>query len=255
MFLYELMKSFYSKSFEIVTKITSFKCLICRESLNLTKNNLFYCSKCDLYQFRPQPNKFIWRLIYFRSLSSSYKSLESIKHRRKAAISKLRLIENYAKKGKIFEIGPNGGLFLYQARKNGWHVEGNEISFMATKWAKKIFNLEFHRKFFIYVPLQNNSYNAFVMSHVLEHTYNPLAVLKKVYKALRPEGVLAIFIPNKSILQIHESYELFHMFEFQKRGLQNLLSSIGFEKVFEKDEIHNKMNNLILIYKKPNYLI
>jgi 2-polyprenyl-3-methyl-5-hydroxy-6-metoxy-1,4-benzoquinol methylase len=46
------------------------------------------------------------------------------------------------------------------------------------------------------------TFDIIVMSHVLEHTYRPLDILKGVIKMLRPNGILILAVPNPVRLSV-----------------------------------------------------
>lgn len=173
------------------------------------------------------------------------KVFSDLKHLEK----RLALLERYVSPGKLFDIGANGGGFLFVARKKGWHIEGNEISLSAVRWAKKYMGIKLHWGYFVNCKLKNESYDAIVMTNVLEHTHDPYKVLRKTYRALKPGGVTMVLIPIKDRKQIRKYYEPFHLFEFEKEGLYKMMDAIGFKKLYERKH-PSTIQTTMFIYQK-----
>lgn len=69
----------------------------------------------------------------------------------------------------------------------------------------------------------NKEFNTVVCRHSLEHFYNPYLVLKKIRKALKPDGNLILILPNPEAKQIKE-----HYYCWQPECITSLLEKTGF---------------------------
>ena len=69
-------------------------------------------------------------------------------------------------------------------------------------------------------------FDMIILSHILEHVYNPKIYLNKIKNMLTPGGYLLIEVPN---LFGHISYERTHLYCFWSQSLKNLLQSLGFK--------------------------
>jgi 2-polyprenyl-3-methyl-5-hydroxy-6-metoxy-1,4-benzoquinol methylase len=71
-----------------------------------------------------------------------------------------------------------------------------------------------------------HQYDLIVMSHVLEHMFDPVAILELIRSQLAKEGILALEVPN---YHCHPSTDLVHNFLFTPVSLRNTLGAAGFE--------------------------
>jgi SAM-dependent methyltransferase len=212
--------------------------------------NFYYCKNCYIFQNRPQPNKLIWKLIHKDLLLTAYRNPERLEGLKENHRRRLEVIEEFKSEGRIFDIGANGGVFLDEARKNGWDIMGNELSNAAIAWARNNLNIRLYNTYFSKIPERQNSFDAIVMCNVLEHMHDPLLSLKKAYFLLKPEGIIAIFVPIKNFAQIKKKYESLHLFEFEIKGLKKLLESIAIQIIYEVEEKNERFNFLTIICKK-----
>lgn len=247
-----LLRKAFLGAYECLARVGTYRCLYSGKPLKHAYKNLFYSEACDCYQFRPQPPPWLWKAMHRWTLLSAYRSEESLESRKKEAEDLLDILEPLVKtKGKLFDVGANGGIFLDVARKRGWDVQGNELSLRAIAWAKQHLSLELHHEYFSNIRFKSDSFTMIVMWNVLEHTHNPQKELKVAYKALAPGGIIAIYVPAKTPEQIRKAYEPFHLFEFRKEGVQKLLTRTGFVKVKIREDRSDEINHLMLIYRKP----
>lgn len=115
--------------------------------------------------------------------------------------TRLRTLLEYKQEGDLLEIGCGTGNFLSEACSE-FAVSGLEISKYAAKEANqkpclkhnvKIGNVEA-------TPLLTAAYDVIVAFNVLEHLASPQPVIKNIYQALKPDGILIGSVPNNSSL-------------------------------------------------------
>lgn len=98
-------------------------------------------------------------------------------------------------RGHLLEIGCGSGLLMQRMRKLGWMVEGVDLDPKAVQQAKtkglSVFAGEIEAR-----KYRDNSFDAIVMSHVIEHVPNPLVLIQECHRILRPEGRLIVVTPN-----------------------------------------------------------
>lgn len=246
-----ILRESYYFLFETLAKIKNYRCFYSKKNLKFEYKNLFYSKDLDIYEFRPQPPMWLWKLMHRKTVLSAYTNEEVLKKREKVSNDTLDLIEKYVKKGILFDIGANGGAFLNTAKKRGWKIEGNELSLDAIKLAKKNFGINLKFGYFTKLDLKKNFYDAIVMWNVLEHTHNPFKELKKAYEVLKSGGIVAILVPTKTKKELRSEYEAFHLFEFQKLGLEKMVEKAGFEKLYSQEGMGNKHHFTKVIYQKP----
>ncbi len=98
--------------------------------------------------------------------------------------------------GRLLEIGCGGGTFLAGMRDLGWEVEGIDFDPVAVDGARRRYGLEVRHGLFEDEDYPLDHFDAIVMSHVIEHVSDPLALLAKCRRILRPSGRLVLLTPN-----------------------------------------------------------
>ena len=103
---------------------------------------------------------------------------------------------NGADRGKLLDLGCGNGRFLALMRDAGWDVRGVEPDPAAAKVAQEQFGIPV-----IVGPLEDarlpaESFDAITLSHVVEHVYDPIALLSECRRLLKPKGRAVIVTPN-----------------------------------------------------------
>ena len=96
---------------------------------------------------------------------------------------------------KLLEIGCGSGWQLEFLRQLGWTVEGLDLDATAVKVASAR-GLRVHLGSLNEQNFPENSFDAVVSSHVIEHVHDPVGLLKECRRILRPDGKLVIITPN-----------------------------------------------------------
>jgi 2-polyprenyl-3-methyl-5-hydroxy-6-metoxy-1,4-benzoquinol methylase len=150
------------------------------------------------------------------------------------AVYGYRQFPKYLKNGRALDIGCGNGYFLSLLKKHGWSVEGVEVSETAAKNAEAAFGVTVHVGSLEDLAFKSRSYDFINMSHVIEHVYDPVALLKKVAKLLAPGGVLYVETPNINSAGFKVCRELWfpletprHLWLFCPETLNMALSSAG----------------------------
>jgi len=77
------------------------------------------------------------------------------------------------------------------------------------------------------MPRPDGSYDVVVLTQVLEHVPDPLAVLREIYRILKPGGRLLLSVPLTAPLH----GEPWHFFHFTHHGIARLTEETGFSIV------------------------
>jgi 2-polyprenyl-3-methyl-5-hydroxy-6-metoxy-1,4-benzoquinol methylase len=104
-------------------------------------------------------------------------------------------IKRYRPAGRFFEIGCGMGYFLDFARRNGYDVSGIEYAALGAKACREKFGLEVTQSSIEAFPETVAAYDVIFMGDVLEHLVDPLEMLKKAVRMLKPGGVIAAEVP------------------------------------------------------------
>ena len=98
--------------------------------------------------------------------------------------------------GRLLEVGCGEGRFSAKMRDRGWKVEGQELDARAAENARKRYGFTIHLGDLGHLALPAETYDAVVMNHVIEHAYDPVALLKDCSRVLRPGGLFVATSPN-----------------------------------------------------------
>ena len=149
---------------------------------------------------------------------------------------RLDIVERLRKPSSLCDFGCGSGELLRAAQKRGWDVCGIEPGVPRK-----------HLEFDIYPDLSKMSHQVDVvtMVHVLEHCPSPVDTLFQLRKALKPDGLIYIEVPNVNSLRARlggsflkplwthdpERYLAFpiHLFYFHASSLRKLLTSQGYK--------------------------
>jgi SAM-dependent methyltransferase len=137
---------------------------------------------------------------------------------------------------RILEIGCGRGLLLKALSHLGHECHGTERSDLAAARARRIVGIRIYTEPLEECLLKENSFDAVILWHVLEHLESPNIILRHLFKLMKPQGLLVIEVPNLSSLQsrlagrhwFHLDIER-HLYHFTPNGLYKLLESAGFE--------------------------
>jgi SAM-dependent methyltransferase len=140
------------------------------------------------------------------------------------------------------------------ARRRGWQVTGVEISPESAKRARQDYGLT------VYPAMTDKAADArfdlITAWHVLEHTLDPLALLRQAADRLHENGVLALQVPCFDYLEEFRTRDQLgsvlcavHNFYFTKDNLQNVLDRVG----LQVEQIDSNPTTLLLtaICRKP----
>ena len=138
------------------------------------------------------------------------------------------------KKGTLLDVGAGTGAFASAMQQAGWSVMGLEPDETARANAFNNYKLKLHELSNLQ-DLEENSFDAITLWHVLEHVHDLHGYLGKFYKILKPEGRLIIAVPNYTSYdatvykQFWAAYDVpRHLYHFSPKSMQILLEKKGF---------------------------
>ena len=98
--------------------------------------------------------------------------------------------------GDLLELGSAGGFLLEAARRRGLRARGVELSEPAWRFSVEELGLDVFRGQLEDAPFPAASFDLAVADNVLEHTTDPLEVLRRLRELLRPGGHLLLVVPS-----------------------------------------------------------
>jgi 2-polyprenyl-3-methyl-5-hydroxy-6-metoxy-1,4-benzoquinol methylase len=143
---------------------------------------------------------------------------------------------------RLLEVGIGAGFFLKSAERAGWQVQGIELSEEATRFATDRLGLSIRCEYAESALVEPGSFDAAIISDVVEHLFDPGAVLSAMSRALAPGGTLVLTTPNFDAASRHllgADWAVLspteHLYYFTEESLTRLLRASGFTNVqFER---------------------
>jgi 2-polyprenyl-3-methyl-5-hydroxy-6-metoxy-1,4-benzoquinol methylase len=196
------------------------------------------CNDCGMISTNPHFSEEGLNIFYNEYLSSRIEKTSAMEQRQKAYILDINWVCNYIKSGRVLDIGASGGFFLSNFSPILWDREGVEIGEDAAKYAKDNFGLHVHTG-----KVEDMSFSTpfdlVMMRGVIEHIPDPIAVLRKCYEIISPEGYLFITaMPNGSSFAFdvfrnkwRQFTPLEHIHFFSRKLLIQIVEKIGFRVI------------------------
>ncbi len=104
------------------------------------------------------------------------------------------------------------------------------------------------------LPFETNSVDLIMMNHVLEHLRDPAAVLNKIHKILKKEGLLIIRVPDISKVKWKFYCDYTHITPFVKEKLKSTLISSKFDIQYIDNFNYERFMGSFLISNKPSLI-
>lgn len=147
-----------------------------------------------------------------------------------------RTILPWVGKGRLLDVGCGHGVSAAVLAQQGWEVYGLDFSRVAADHARVLLGRDrVHIGDLYSAHYPDRRFDVVLMSHALEHLYQPKKVLAEVRRILKDEGRLVVAVPNA------ESWEAAlcgpwwgpwdpprHLYHFTKESLARLLTMAGF---------------------------
>lgn len=137
----------------------------------------------------------------------------------------------------LLDVGAGRGDFVALATSLGWEAEGLEPDSAAVAVARSL-GRDVKSGSAEDLERYPGAYSAITLSHVLEHTYDPLATLRACHTALRQAGSLWVTLPNPGS-SAHAALRSGwpgldpprHLVLPSRRALARLLADAGFDSI------------------------
>ena len=207
------------------------------------------CGSCGLGRLEPLPARAAVEAVYSSDLyarSYDFAGQEFVISEETAtqqlAPRFARLNSYLPLKGNLLDIGASRGIFLNQARVQGWSIFGLEAGIDTIEYAQRQWGIHIQHGTLEETTLPEAFYDCVHLSHVLEHLLDPPGSMQRIVKAMKTGGVLIVEVPFEFGDMFDRFRELAlrrpralnevpssHLYFFTLRSLCRLLSGAGFE--------------------------
>lgn len=152
------------------------------------------------------------------------------------------LIRRFQARGRLLDVGTGDGRFLRTCEKLGYQTMGTEVSEAGASYARQG-GPDVRMGQITEIDLPPQHFDVITLWHVLEHVPNPGDVLRKVHSLLRPDGIVAVAVPNEENYFMRRRFKLartspfdplsfggeIHLTYFRPPTLRSTLRFTGFE--------------------------
>ncbi|WP_397579773.1 methyltransferase domain-containing protein [Sphingorhabdus sp.] len=115
---------------------------------------------------------------------------------------KIDTVLQFARKGRLLEIGPAYGLFAFLAKQAGFDVTGLEMDHKCCQFLRETVGINvIESSDTVQALSQQRQFDVIVMWQVFEHLPDPWAVLKAAAERLAPGGIIVLDTPNPDAFQ------------------------------------------------------
>lgn len=140
----------------------------------------------------------------------------------------------YRPRGIALDVGSGNGRYLSYLKNHGWDVIGIDFSQTASDSARREFDIPVYVGAFEDCPFTPESFDYINLSHVVEHTFDPVQTMELVTKLLKPGGTAYIEVPNFDSFSRRRSGKYWypwetprHLFMFSPDNLKRLVEQCG----------------------------
>lgn len=211
-------------------------CALCestkKESVFKTKSGQFLsrCLRCGFQFYSPRPDS--------QRIEAYYHEEEFYEKTNITAVEIVMeiLAHHNLRSGKLLDIGCGVGALVALAGKKGWDAVGMDPSPKAAELAKQVLDLDIMQSYLGDTPFDPKTFDVVVLLAVLEHAFDPVAIMKNVWEILKPGGWVIASTPNLDNLSYHlmnnkDAYSWFikeHINHFTLQTHRALLEAVGF---------------------------
>lgn len=147
------------------------------------------------------------------------------------------LLQTESGRGRLLDIGCSSGALLESARRQGFDVEGVEPAAQAAEYARST-GLTVFQGYLQDACYTAASFDVVTLMEVIEHLADPSALLKEVWRVLKPNGVFVVGTGNGASWTVqlvgaswgylHVAQHGGHISFFNPDSLGNLAKQCGF---------------------------
>lgn len=211
------------------------------------------CQGCGLVWSDPRPHD--TRQFYEQDYRRAYKGTfeprpKHVLRAGRVALGRRDRILDLLRPGqRVLDVGSGGGEFSYLLTQLGQSVTGVEPNVGYAEYAMREYPLNIVRGFIGEAPLAPASFDLVTIWHVLEHTDDPAAVLRRLREVLVPGGMLVVEVPNieATCQSPRSTFHDAHLYHFNVATLKALASRCALEEV--RHALSADGGNLTMVFR------
>lgn len=137
-------------------------------------------------------------------------------------------------KGRLLDVGTAAGAFLKAASDDGWEVTGIEPNAWLADWGRAEYGVTIHVGSIDTVTL-TPGFDVVTLWDVIEHTPDPMHVLRRVRSLLAPGGLLIVNYPDmgswvaRAMGRKWPFLSSVHLYYFTRKTMRAALDRAGFD--------------------------
>jgi len=160
----------------------------------------YRCSSCKLIFLSPIPQDL--GKYYPNNYYPIPSSIDDLAKTAEYERYKIDIVRQFTSGGRLLEIGPAYGSFLYLAKQSGFDAEAIEMDANCCMFIREIIGAKVIQSNDPSEALKSaENYNAIALWHVIEHLPDPWKTLEAISCKLHPGGILVIAAPNPEAFQ------------------------------------------------------
>ena len=202
-----------------------------QQVLPAVRHTLFFCDPCDLFFLNEISEDELSAYYPDRYYQRKPSVFNRFRNRLRA-----RSVVGRKRSGTLLDVGCGRGELLRELKRMGWHVHGTEFTPSSAQRVLESLKIPVFTGKTAFDTIPNDSMDVVSMIHVLEHVSDPICLLQKVHRILKPGGRLVVGIPNSNCVErkllgrFWMGYDIpRHRTVFSLQSLRHCLQSTGFD--------------------------
>lgn len=138
-------------------------------------------------------------------------------------------------RGRLLDLGTAAGAFLRAARDDGWDAIGVEPNRWLARWGRDNYGVPIEVGSIDNISAPEASFDVVTLWDVIEHTPDPLHVLRRARLLLKSDGVLVVNFPDvgswiaRAMGRSWPFLSSVHLYYFTRQTMRATLQKAGFE--------------------------